>query len=83
MSPNHSTLYDGDFIDSSAYTEKEILKEYEQETDVPPTPHYYQPPQNYQKPYTSYPYSNYINPFEYIDNNDDQAHNDKDDDSST
>jgi hypothetical protein len=82
MSPNHSTLYDGDFIDSSAYTEEEILKEYEQETDVP-TPLYYQTPENDHKPQTPYPYSNYINPFEYIDRNDDQAHNDKDDDSST
>jgi hypothetical protein len=78
MSPNHSTLYDGDIIDSSAHTEKEILKEYEQETDVP-TPPYYQTPQNYQNLYTPYPFSNYINPFEYIDRNDDHTHNDKDD----
>jgi hypothetical protein len=73
MSPNHSNLYDGDFIDAYTNKEKETLKEHEQEMDISDHPYYHEP-YNYQKPQTPYPYSSYINPFEYMDRKDDQEH---------
>jgi hypothetical protein len=70
MSPKNSTLYDGDYIDAYTDKEKEIIKEYEQDIGVPDSL-YHQPPYYYDTPYTPHPYSNYINPFEYIDRKDD------------